>query len=213
MTGAVLAAVLTLIATEPGLAGFRYVAPAVPLEVPPEAPAEAMPATGDAAPEPVARGPVPITAVPQGAEAGGAAAAPTPRVSGSAVSDTGVSGTRSPSLRVSDTSVSGTSVAGTSVAGTRVSNASVWPLREGEMLRAVLARWGARAGVDVLFLTDRRYRLDAAASFEGGFMEAVQALFQGLSHLPHPPVATRAEGAALVVRHRLRGGTQEEEGR
>lgn len=79
------------------------------------------------------------------------------------------------------------------------------------MLRAALARWGARAGVDVLFLTDRRYRLDAAASFEGGFMEAVQALFRGLSHLPHPPVATRAEGAALVVRHRLRGGTQEEE--
>ena len=115
-------------------------------------------------------------------------------------------GTRSPTLRISDTSVSGTSVA-----GTRVANTSVWRVREGEVLRAALARWGAQAGVEVLFLTDRRYRLDAAASFEGGFMEAVQALFRGLSHLPNPPVATRAEGAALVVRHRLRGGTQEEE--
>lgn len=209
MTAALFAAALTMSAAAPALAGFRYVAPEVPpevpLEVPPEAPAEAMSETGNAASEPVARGPVPITAVPQGAEAGGAVAASTPRVSGSAVSDTGVSGTRSSSLRVSDTSVSDTSVSGTSVA-----NTSVWHVREGEMLRTALARWGARAGVGVLFLTDRRYRLDAAASFEGGFMEAVQALFRGLSHLPHPPVATRAEGAALVVRHRLPGGTQEE---
>ncbi len=47
------------------------------------------------------------------------------------------------------------------------------------MLRAALARWGGRAGVDVLFLTDRRYRLEAAAAFVGGFMDAVQALFRG----------------------------------
>ena len=92
-----------------------------------------------------------------------------------------------------------------------VSAAPVWNVREGEMLRAALARWGARAEVEILFLTDRRYRLEAAAAFEGGFMDAVQALFQGLAHLPHPPVAARAEGAALVVRHRLRGPAQEEE--
>ena len=79
------------------------------------------------------------------------------------------------------------------------------------MLRAALARWGARSGVDVLFLTDRRYRLEAAASFGGGFMDAVQTLFRGLSHLPHPPAASRSEGAALVVRHRLREGAQEED--
>ncbi len=91
------------------------------------------------------------------------------------------------------------SVSGTSVSGTRV-----WRVHEGEMLRAVLARWGARAGTDVLFLTDRRYRLDGAAAFEGGFMDAVQGLFRSLSHLPHAPVAARSEGGmALVVRHRL----------
>ena len=89
-----------------------------------------------------------------------------------------------------------------------------WRVREGEMLRAALARWGGRAGVEVLFLTDRRYRLEAAAAFEGGFMDAVQALFRGLAHLPHPPVAARAEGeAALVVTHRLRGGAGEEKAR
>ena len=96
--------------------------------------------------------------------------------------------------------------------GPAVRGPRVWRVREGEMLRIALARWGARAGVDVLFLTDRRYRLEAAASFEGGFMDAVQALFDGLSHLPHPPVAARGEGTALVVRHRLRGFEQEEDG-
>ena len=72
------------------------------------------------------------------------------------------------------------------------------------MLRAVLARWAARAGTEVVFLTDRRYRLDGAAAFEGGFSDAVQALFRGLSHLPHAPVAAQSEGGSvLVVRHRM----------
>ena len=80
---------------------------------------------------------------------------------------------------------------------------AVWRVEAGETLRAVLARWGARAGTDVLFLTDRRYRLDGTAAFEGGFMDAVQALFRRLSHLPHAPVAARSEGGTgLVVRHR-----------
>ena len=80
---------------------------------------------------------------------------------------------------------------------------AVWRVDAGETLRAVLARWGAHAGVEVLFLTDRRYRLDGAAAFEGGFMDAVQALFRGLSHLPHAPAAARSEGGTtLVVTHR-----------
>ena len=81
----------------------------------------------------------------------------------------------------------------------------VWRVDAGETLRAVLARWGRGDGTDVLFLTDRRYRLDGAAAFEGGFMDAVQALFRGLSHLPHAPVAARSEGGTtLVVTHRSR---------
>ena len=80
---------------------------------------------------------------------------------------------------------------------------AVWRVDAGEKLRTVLARWGARAGTEVLFLTDRRYRLDGAAAFEGGFMDAVQALFRRLSHLPHAPVAARSEGGTtLAVRHR-----------
>ena len=82
---------------------------------------------------------------------------------------------------------------------------SVWRVHAGEMLRGVLARWGARSGTEVVFLTDRRYRLEGAAGFEGGFADALQALFQALSHLPHPPAAARSEGGTtLVVTHRSR---------
>ena len=92
------------------------------------------------------------------------------------------------------------------VSGAGVLDPRVWRVREGEMLRAVLARWAERAGTDVVFLTDRRYRLDGDAAFEGGFADAAQALFGSLSHLPHAPVAARSEGGtALVVRHRMRG--------
>ncbi|MDE0051560.1 MAG: TcpQ domain-containing protein [Rhodospirillales bacterium] len=153
--------------------------------VAPETPLEVAPevpsVVKQAPPEPVARGPVPIPAGPRGADPGGASADP------------------------------GQAVPGPRIHGTSVSDPSVWRVHEGEMLRAALARWGARAGVDVLFLTDRHYRLEAAAAFEGRFMDSVKALFRGLSHLPHPPVAARAEGAALVVRHRLRESTQEED--
>ena len=101
--------------------------------------------------------------------------------------------------------VSGTSVSDPRVSGTSVLDPRVWRVREGEMLRAVLARWAERAGTDVVFLTDRRYRLDGDAAFEGGFADAAQALFLSLSHLPHAPVAARSEGGTtLVVRHRMR---------
>ena len=96
--------------------------------------------------------------------------------------------------------------------GHAVSGTSVWRLHAGETLRDVLARWGARTGADVVFLTDRRYRLEVAASFGGGFGEAVRTLFAALAHLPHPPKgALSADGGSLVVTHRApaahHGGT------
>ena len=78
-----------------------------------------------------------------------------------------------------------------------------WRVHAGETLREVLARWGARAGVEVQFLTDRRYRLHGAGAFEGGFDGAVQALFKALGHLPHPPEGQFAMGGgSLAVTHR-----------
>lgn len=81
----------------------------------------------------------------------------------------------------------------------------LWRVHAGDMLREVLDRWGSRAGVDVLFLTDRRYRLHEAAAFAGSFGEAAEALFAALSHLPRPPVGEwRQAGRTLAVLHRTR---------
>ena len=79
----------------------------------------------------------------------------------------------------------------------------VWRVEAGDTLRAVLERWGTRAGVEVLFLTDRRYRLHRGQAFEGAFIDAVRALFFALSHLPHPPAGEfTAGGKSLAVTHR-----------
>ena len=80
--------------------------------------------------------------------------------------------------------------------------AGPWRVHSGEMLRDVLSRWGGDAGIEVLFLTDRRYRLHEGRTFAGSFEEAAQALFSALSHLMHPPVGeARPDGGALVVMH------------
>ena len=174
--GAALAIALFALSAAPAAAGFRYVPPVEAAAEPAEAIAKS-PGAADIGPPP---GP------------------------GPAVSDTSVMGPKISDPSVSGTSVSGASVLDPRVSGTSVSGASVWRVREGEMLRAVLARWAERAGTDVVFLTDRRYRLEGYAAFEGGFADAVQALFRSLSHLPHPPLAARSEGGTtLVVRHRM----------
>ena len=80
-----------------------------------------------------------------------------------------------------------------------------WQVHAGETLRETLDRWGARAGIDVLFLTDRRYRLGEARTFEGGFDGAAKALFAALAHLPRPPVGELSgDGRRLTVLHRVR---------
>ena len=80
-----------------------------------------------------------------------------------------------------------------------------WHVHPGEMLREALDRWGSRAGVEILFLTDRRYRLHEARSFAGSFGEATQALLSALSHLPHRPVGERkGAGRTLAVLHGAR---------
>lgn len=83
--------------------------------------------------------------------------------------------------------------------------AGPWQVHPGEMLREALERWGGRAGVGILFLTDRRYRLLEGRSLGGSFEEATQALFSALSHLPHRPVGERrGAGRTLAVLHGTR---------
>ena len=98
---------------------------------------------------------------------------------------------------------SGQEVSRPRASGTSVSGTGVWRVHAGETLREALARWGARAGADVVFLTDRRYRLNGDAAFEGGFAQAARTLFEALAHLPHPPEgALSGDGRSLAVTHR-----------
>ncbi|MDE0050796.1 MAG: TcpQ domain-containing protein [Rhodospirillales bacterium] len=84
---------------------------------------------------------------------------------------------------------------------------SLWHVHSGEMLRDVMSRWGGRAGVEVVFLTDRRYRLHEGRTFAGAFEAAAETLFAALSHLPHPPVgAKRWGGRTYAVLHRVEPG-------
>ena len=80
----------------------------------------------------------------------------------------------------------------------------LWHVRADETLREVLDRWGARRGIEVLFLTDRRYRMHEGREFRGSFEEASEALFTALSHLPRAPLGDlRGDGRTLAVMHRL----------
>ena len=82
---------------------------------------------------------------------------------------------------------------------------SSWHVHPGETLREALDRWGRRAGVEILFLTDRRYRLLEGRSFAGSFEEATRALLSVLSHLPHRPVGEhKGGGGTLAVLHTAR---------
>ena len=114
-----------------------------------------------------------------------------------------------PPLQVPVTVAGGRSVdARDRAAQPAVHDAGHWHVRADETLREVLGRWGARRGIEVLFLTDRRYRLHEARLFQGSFEEASEALFHALSYLPHPPVGElRTDRRTFAVLHRAR--TQE----
>ncbi len=79
----------------------------------------------------------------------------------------------------------------------------VWTITAGEHLDDVLRRWGEEADVDIVWLTDRRWRIDQAATFRGDFADATRALLFALSHLSHAPVAQfAASGRTLAIVHR-----------
>ena len=181
MTGAVAVVLAMLAAATPAAADFRYVAP----------PADA----GTGASADAGANPVGIDASTAGAGSG----------TGTRLPDVPEAGAPSGAHAADPAPAAGRPADGSA----SVSGPTVWHVRRDEMLRTALARWGARADVEVTFLTDRRYRLDGAAAFEGGFAEAAGALFRALGHLPHPPAgALSKDGATLAVTHRSRSQPQ-----
>ena len=78
-----------------------------------------------------------------------------------------------------------------------------WTMVSGELLHDVLGRWGSRAGVRIVWLTDRRWRLDETRVFQGRFIDATRSLLFALSHLSYAPVAEiSATGRSITVVHR-----------
>ena len=85
----------------------------------------------------------------------------------------------------------------------------VWEVRRGELLRDTLGRWSDRVGVELVWLTDRRWRLEAGRSYRGDYGSVVQALLWGLSGQPQAPVGELSgtgRGRVLTMLHRP-GGT------
>ena len=82
-----------------------------------------------------------------------------------------------------------------------------WEVRRDETLTGALARWGARAGVEAVRLTDRRYTLQESRTFRGTYREAVDLLMAALSELePAPAARLSDDGMSLSILHRA-GGT------
>lgn len=89
---------------------------------------------------------------------------------------------------------------------------AAWRVINGELLRNVLDRWGSRARVDVVWLTDRRWRLDESRVYEGSFLDAARQLLFALSHLPVAPVGElAANGRTLTMVHQAPTAASEEE--
>lgn len=81
--------------------------------------------------------------------------------------------------------------------------ASDWRVWADETLRSVMSRWGARAGVEIAWRTDRHYRLREGRVFRGRtFEEATVSLFAALGDVRDAPVGTlSAEGDSMAVKH------------
>ncbi len=82
-----------------------------------------------------------------------------------------------------------------------------WHVRAEETLRSVMSRWGARAGVEVVWRTDRHYRIQDARVFrDRTFEEAASALFVALGDAPDAPAGRlSADGSSMAMKHVRQG--------
>lgn len=89
--------------------------------------------------------------------------------------------------------------------------AADWRVWAEETLRSVMSRWGARAGVEVVWRTDRHYRVHEGRVFRGRtFEEAVRLLFSALGDVPDAPAGRiAADGFSIAMTHVRRAGVAE----
>lgn len=86
---------------------------------------------------------------------------------------------------------------------------SDWRVWAEETLRSAMSRWGARAGVEFVWLTDRHYRVHDGRVFRGRtFEEATASLFAALGDVRDAPAGRlSADGSSMVMRHEWRVGS------
>jgi hypothetical protein len=78
-----------------------------------------------------------------------------------------------------------------------------WTAERGETLRKVLMDWCRRSGVELQWLAEYDYPMEASAHFNGGFEDAVRLLLAGFENARPQPVAelhtNSAAGQMLLV--------------
>ena len=86
--------------------------------------------------------------------------------------------------------------------------ASDWRVWADETLRSVLSRWGARAGVEVVWRTDRHYRVHDGRVFRGvTFEEAAASLFAALGDVSNAPAGRLSgDGSSMAMKHVWKDG-------
>lgn len=85
-----------------------------------------------------------------------------------------------------------------------------WSAERGDTLRKVLANWCARDGVQLQWLAEYDYPLEASADFSGSFENAVRQLLAGFATAQPQPVAalhTNAGAGQKVLVVQARGNT------
>jgi hypothetical protein len=82
-----------------------------------------------------------------------------------------------------------------------------WSAGRGETLRKVLTGWCSRAGVELKWLAEYDYPIEATARFNGGFEDAVRSLLAGFDGARPQPFGelhanARAGQKVLVIQTR-----------
>jgi hypothetical protein len=75
----------------------------------------------------------------------------------------------------------------------------MWPVAKDAQLQAVLSDWCRRAGWTLVWHSEYSYRLDAAANFDGDFVAAVTALFNGMRTVVPPIYPEIYRGNRVLV--------------
>ena len=80
-------------------------------------------------------------------------------------------------------------VSGGMSGGVNVSSPNGWSAERGDTLRKVLSEWCRRSGVELQWLAEYDYPMEASAHFNGGFEDAVRSLLAGFESAHPQPVA------------------------